>query len=324
MEIENSNNEIKHENEEEPLDKSQKEEETEVLKEIDLSVIANPSISKAKRNSKQERKSEIMSKKLGEEEKKKPKTKLPSTLKEENKNRNNEVETKPNTKEVIAEDQNEEKMNKKKERHITLMQEQSNYDLASDLNSNVANISFAQLLDISPKLRAQLSKLLKLQEKPLNENIEEMVMSTVSKKDIATTKCKINGEEGFAFLDTCASINIITSKFLGKIKNIKPFGYTTNNIIQVTSKTNVSSELYHLTIEFNNFISYKDKVYKVCNELVVNFCGKNISQINCDKTGNEKTKYLTELTSIKEEDNKIEISGNISKGSIDKNDYNVI
>eukprot|EP00833_Pecoramyces_ruminatium_P010203 jgi/Orpsp1_1/1184235/evm.model.c7180000088647.1 len=68
-EVENINNEPKSNNEEEPLNNSKNREETETLKEIDLSVIANPSINKAKRDSKEERKSEIMSKKPEEEKK---------------------------------------------------------------------------------------------------------------------------------------------------------------------------------------------------------------------------------------------------------------
>ncbi|KAG4085459.1 hypothetical protein H8356DRAFT_1014213 [Neocallimastix lanati (nom. inval.)] len=111
------------------------------------------------------------------------------------------------------ENNNEENPNNKKEKHIILMENQAKYDLVTDLTSTTANITLAQLLDISPKLRAQLNKLLKLKETPHNGKMEEMVLSTVSRKDIATTKCKINGEDGFAFLDTCASINIITSNF---------------------------------------------------------------------------------------------------------------
>ncbi|ORY78375.1 hypothetical protein LY90DRAFT_501147, partial [Neocallimastix californiae] len=255
VEVENINNEPKSNNEEEPLNNPKNREETETLKEIDLSVIANPSINKAKRDSKKERISEIMDKKPEEEEmRKKVTAKLPSTQMEEKKNKCERLKNNKNKEEMRIENKNEENPNNKKEKHIILMENQAKYDLVTDLTSTTANITLAQLLDISPKLRAQLNKLLKLKETPHNGKMEEMVLSTVSRKDIATTKCKINGEDGFAFLDTCASINIITSKFLGKLKNIKPFGYTTNNIIQVTSKTHISSELYHLTVEFNDFI----------------------------------------------------------------------
>ena len=254
IETEDINEELKSSNEK-PSNNVENREDTEVLKEIDLSVIANPSINKTKRDSKEERKREMMTEKSKEKTTiKEVDFKLPSTQKEEEKGKGEEPNNKNDAKGSRINNKNEDRLSDKKEKHISLMKGNNGYDLATDLTSNTANITFAQLLDISPKLRAQLNKLLKLKETVLDKNVEEMVLSTVSKKDIATTKCKINGENGFAFLDTCASINIITSKFIGKLKNIKPFGYTTNNIIQVTSKTNISSELYHLTIEFKDFI----------------------------------------------------------------------
>ena len=63
-------------------------------------------------------------------------------------------------------------------------------------------------------------------------------------------------------------------------------------------------------------IKDKNKSYMICSEFIANFCGKKNMHINCDKKGNEKVKFFTELASIKEEDNKIEQSGNVSKGSI--------
>ncbi|KAG4081691.1 hypothetical protein H8356DRAFT_1284857 [Neocallimastix lanati (nom. inval.)] len=199
VEVENINNEPKSNNEEEPLNNSKNREETETLKEIDLSVIANPSINKAKRDSKKERISEIMDKKPEEEEmRKKVTAKLPSTQMEEKKNKCERLKNDKNKEEMRIENNNEENPNNKKEKHIILMENQAKYDLVTDLTSTTANITLAQLLDIKT---------------PHNGKMEEMVLSTVSRKDIATTKCKINGEDGFAFLDTCASINIITSNF---------------------------------------------------------------------------------------------------------------
>ncbi|OUM56416.1 hypothetical protein PIROE2DRAFT_65545, partial [Piromyces sp. E2] len=211
LETEDNNEELKNSNEK-PSNNVENREDTEVLKEIDLSVIANPSINKAKRDSKEERKREIMTEKPKEETTiKKVDFKLPSTQKEEEKGKGEELNNKNDAKGSRINNKNEENLSEKKEKHISLMKGNNGYDLATDLTSNTANITFAQLLDISPKLRAQLNKLLKLKETAPDKNIEEMVLSTVSKKDIATTKCKINGENGFAFLDTCASINIITS-----------------------------------------------------------------------------------------------------------------
>ncbi|KAG4097585.1 hypothetical protein H8356DRAFT_1394242 [Neocallimastix lanati (nom. inval.)] len=188
VEVENINNEPKSNNEEEPLNNPKNREETETLKEIDLSVIANPSINKAKRDSKKERISEIMDKKPEEEEmRKKVTAKLPSTQMEEKKNKCERLKNDKNKEEMRIENKNEENPNNKKEKHIILMENQAKYDLVTDLTSTTANITLAQLLDISPKLRAQLNKLLKLKETPHNGK---------------------NGRN-----DTCASINIITSNF---------------------------------------------------------------------------------------------------------------
>ncbi|KAL6627952.1 hypothetical protein U3516DRAFT_793996 [Neocallimastix sp. 'constans'] len=169
VEVENINNEPKSNNEEEPLNNPKNREETETLKEIDLSVIANPSINKAKRDSKKERISEIMDKKPEEEEmRKKVTAKLPSTQMEEKKNKCERLKNDKNKEEMRIENKNEENPNNKKEKHIILMENQAKYDLVTDLTSTTANITLAQLLDISPKLRAQLNKLLKLKETPHN------------------------------------------------------------------------------------------------------------------------------------------------------------
>ena len=62
--------------------------------------------------------------------------------------------------------------------------------------------------------------------------------------------------------------------------------------------------------------------YVACNKLSINLCGNKKIQTNNNKSGNEKIKYLPELTSIKEEDNKIELTENDTKRSIDRNDNN--
>jgi len=44
------------------------------------------------------------------------------------------------------------------------MEGKNSYDISDDLNNKLANISITQLLDISPKLRSELVKLLKLKD----------------------------------------------------------------------------------------------------------------------------------------------------------------
>jgi len=261
------------------METEQYRESSEKLEEIDLSVIAQPSISSVKTKSKAQRMEEINEEKETTEVNVEHKTeeKLPSTTIKENKDMitksketSKSLNSKTNQNEVFdkkkkkntdisktEKDKNVSDVVKsnKNEKHIAMMEGNSPYDITKDLSQNYARITFLQLLDICPKLRSQLNKAIKLKNLELNdETFEEVVLSTISRDDIATTNCIINGLKGSAFLDTCASINIVTKQFLNNIKNIKPIGYTTNNIIQVTSKTNLSSELYVLTIDFGNLI----------------------------------------------------------------------
>jgi len=228
---------------EEPLEKHENKENTatERLEELDISVIAQPSIRNAKKKSKEEKIIEVMEGTSSERNNtNKDKTVLlPSNQKQEN------------NQEIVKEG-NVNKTNKK-EKHITMIENEQRYDIASDLNKVSPNINFSQLLDLSPKLRSQLARALKLKNFDTNDD-EKLVLSTISREDIATCKCSINGMEGFAFIDTCASINIVTKKFLEKLGKLKPFGYTTNDIIQITTRANISSELYLLKIQIGRLI----------------------------------------------------------------------
>ncbi|KAG4097671.1 hypothetical protein H8356DRAFT_1330814 [Neocallimastix lanati (nom. inval.)] len=82
--------------------------------------------------------------------------------------------------------------------------------LHDDLTKLTANISIAQLLDIRPKLRSELTKALKLKSPELVEENPEKVMI------------------GVTFLDTYTSINIITRSFLNKLKNVTPSDFSDN------------------------------------------------------------------------------------------------
>ena len=239
---------------------------TEKLNEIDVSVLAQPSIRKSKANAKKQKEEELreavktyksVESPIGKDKLKDDVvTKLPSTTLKEKRNgkqmdTQKSINNKENDKNLTNTKRENVNKENKEEKHIALMQGESQYNLKDDLNKNFAEITFGQLLDICPKLRAQLNKALRLKNlEPIEEGFEEVVFSTISKEDIATTVCKINGIKGFAFLDTCASINIVSRSFLNNLHNIEPFGYTTNNIIQITSKTKISSELYILIIEF--------------------------------------------------------------------------
>ena len=228
---------------------------TERLEEIDLSVIAQPSIKNIKKKTKLEKEKEILdeantnnhlSKDESSKEKMNETKKLPSVQAEENK-----------AKKITT------------EKHIAIMEGKKNYNISEDLNDKLANITITQLLDISPKLRSELIKLLKLKDSNSGEYpLNELVMTTISRDDIASTKCSVHGIEGTAFLDTCASLNLITRNFLSRIKereDIHPMGYTNNNIVQIFSEKNLSSELYLLNVKFGD-ITIKDIFRVVDND----------------------------------------------------------
>ena len=213
---------------------------TEKLEEIDLSVIAQPSIKSVKRKTKLDKEKEIIEEtetsthpSRDDQSKEVTKGKLPSDKAEEVKSKRTSTE-----------------------KHIALMEGKNSYDISDDLNNKLANISITQLLDISPKLRSELVKLLKLKDSNTQgQSLNEIVLSTISRSDIASIKCYVYGIEGIAFLDTCASLNLVTKNYLTRIKekqNLVPMGYTNNNIVQIFSEKKLDSELYLLDVKIGD------------------------------------------------------------------------
>ena len=100
-------------------------------------------------------------------------------------------------------------------------EDKSKYEICKDISTKFANITLPQLLDVSPKLRADIVKALKLKTtETIKETPEEVVLSAVRREDVATVECLINEVQGTVFLDTGASINIITRQFLNKLRDV--------------------------------------------------------------------------------------------------------
>ncbi|OUM56190.1 hypothetical protein PIROE2DRAFT_19314, partial [Piromyces sp. E2] len=107
--------------------------ETEKLNEIDISVIAQPSIKKSKENSRKERKEDINKEKPVYKKDDKDSSKmLPSA----------EIENQQKIKKELNVKQ------KPKEKHIQMIQQQKPYNINNDLNQLTPNITFSQLLDL--------------------------------------------------------------------------------------------------------------------------------------------------------------------------------
>ena len=113
--------------------------ETEKLSQIDVSIISQPSINKAKKNVRKQRENEILNTNNKEIDKHKEKAKLLSIELAEKKvktsNSNNQ---------------------------ITILEGQSKCDICKNISSKFVNITVPQLLDVSPKLLADYIKALKL------------------------------------------------------------------------------------------------------------------------------------------------------------------
>lgn len=142
---------------------------------------------------------------------------------------------------------------KAKGKRIKMIQDEESYSISTDLLQQKPCITFAQLLDASPKLRMELSKGLKLETPGLQE-----IITSIENKNIALVKGEVEGKNGIIFIDSGASINVITQKFLDSLPKKEVIGYTEEVIKQVINEIQVNSEIVNLTIKLNNYI-IKDK-----------------------------------------------------------------
>eukprot|EP00833_Pecoramyces_ruminatium_P003578 jgi/Orpsp1_1/1177610/evm.model.c7180000062132.1 len=127
------------------------------------------------------------------------------------------------------------------------MNQETGYNIKEDLNTIKANIAVSQLLDVSPKVRAELIKYLKL-------NKDESTVNLIHKGRIAISKCKIYDVPSKVYLDYGAGINLISKSYLEKLPNIpKPVGVATSSIIQVLSDVDPTPGLiYQLPLTIGN------------------------------------------------------------------------
>ncbi|ORX60742.1 hypothetical protein BCR36DRAFT_438862 [Piromyces finnis] len=193
---------------------------TETLKQLDPSFINQPTIDKAKRNNKKEREKEIIE--LAKE------IELPS---QKEKNVSNEKGTK----------------------RLVISADQEKYNITKDIGEKFANITIGQLLEISPKLKTELSKALKFTK--IIED-ESTILSTIRKDKVVKSKCKIEGIETTVYLDSCSSINMITRRFLLENNiSLKPVSKIRETLYQAYSNTTIESHLYEIEITIGNITS---------------------------------------------------------------------
>eukprot|EP00833_Pecoramyces_ruminatium_P017406 jgi/Orpsp1_1/1191438/evm.model.d7180000085824.2 len=204
---------------------------SESIRELHPSIISQPSITKTKREAREQRNEELITEKHNEGESQIEIEDTPMRLKD------NDSEMGINL------------VNKKrnKDKHIKLMNQETGYNIKEDLNTIKANIAVSQLLDVSPKVRAELIKYLKL-------NKDESTVNLIHKGRIAISKCKIYDVPSKVYLDYGAGINLISKSYLEKLPNIpKPVGVATSSIIQVLSDVDPTPGLiYQLPLTIGN------------------------------------------------------------------------
>ena len=158
-------------------------------------------------------------------------------------------------------------------RNIKMCKDQEEYDVLQDLNETKCNISFGQLLNVSPKVRSQVSQGLKL-EKPekkiigalnntiaaatLVNNIDHSYISKskeTSEEDIAMVDVTVDEIPGKALIDSCSNLNVITKKFYEKLPgNYEEVGISRGRI-RLATKNDEYSEgiIVRIPVKINDY-----------------------------------------------------------------------
>ena len=155
-------------------------------------------------------------------------------------------------------------------RHIQLMETFGEYciqDLIKEVASTDVITKLVYLLDIFPKFRTEFLKALKLTPKQTMTN----VMTIISKHKIIKVNGKVEDKECEIFLDTCASVNVITRTALNKLQINKPsVGRISETIFQAYSNSSIDSDIYNLKVSigsrtFNEYfrVIEKDDIFDI-------------------------------------------------------------
>ena len=152
------------------------------------------------------------------------------------------------------------------ERHIRLMDGFEEYlieDLVDMVGDTEVGTKLVHLFDLFPKFRSAFQKKLKLKPKTTsktitNESVITNAVNVISENKISKVYGQIEGQNGEIFLDSCASINMVTRAALKKYKiNKKPVGNITEMILQAYINTTMSSDIYELEISIGP-VTFKD------------------------------------------------------------------
>ena len=196
------------------------------LNELHPSILTQPTIEKSKKEAREERRAEL-------------KLKTVDTTDKEDQPMEGV--------QVSREDTNKPRVSKRNlPKHIRLVSGSDPYSIVEDLNGTQAQISIAQLLDVSPKVKADLVKKLKFEK-------DDMV-NLVHKVQIAISKCKVYDVPSQVYLDYGAGMNLISKTFFEKLPvKPEPIGISECSIVQVLSDTDPTpGRIYRLPFTIGN------------------------------------------------------------------------
>ena len=138
------------------------------------------------------------------------------------------------------------------------------------MNLFVSQITLGQLLDISPKVRNELSKLLKLNKTniisalsnlepsiTLINNIDHNYISTSKNVDedvLAMVLATVGNSRERLLLDTCSNLNVVTEEFLSSLENYKIIGTGSGKIRQAAKDCpDSSSNIVQFSFTIRNY-----------------------------------------------------------------------
>eukprot|EP00833_Pecoramyces_ruminatium_P015176 jgi/Orpsp1_1/1189208/evm.model.d7180000070286.1 len=136
-------------------------------------------------------------------------------------------------------------------------------DLVDKVADTEVGTKLVHLLDLFPKFRSVFQQKLKLNPRTTTKttkknNVITNAVNKLSENKISKVYGQIEGQEGEIFLDSCASINMVTRAALNKYQiNKEPVGNITETILQAYTNTTTSADIYELEISIGP-VTFKD------------------------------------------------------------------
>ena len=140
---------------------------------------------------------------------------------------------------------------RKIEKHVRLMEGFEEFkmdDLINEILSTEWTTKLLHLLDLFPKFRTTFNQKLELTSTPVTNTITN-VITAISNHKIVKVKGTVENIENEIFLDSCASMNMVSRSLLNKIDSKELIGNITETIFQAYSIATNSTDIYKLKLK---------------------------------------------------------------------------